>query len=105
MLPEIDASAHAMFKVATAVTVPIVVQPQNESTPIVPALKGVIQRGGVSFAVMMLDPNAAGYVVAGVGDTVGDYRLTAVTDDSVTMTKTSDGSSDTLTLQGAGELP
>lgn len=76
-------------------------QPVPKPTPV---LRGIVSEGARVRAVFESSTTAPDYVVVGVGDEVGGYRVLAIDPDSLAV-ENGDGARQTLKLRGAGELP
>lgn len=100
VLPEPPATGRNLFEVVEVVESQ---QPVPPTAPM-PLLRGVISDGQTIRAVFATAPDGSGTVTAALSDSVGDYRVDAITPDDVTLAGP-DGKTITLKLRGSGELP
>lgn len=97
-----DQSVRPMFNVGS-MTLPVA-PPEVSAEPqtVLPVLKGVLGGDAGRNAVFTADPAGAGYITAGVGETVSDYRIEVIGQDFVTAVSPS-GEEIRFELRGAGE--
>lgn len=102
-LPQIDNAARSLFKVGSLPQSPEVA-PSSAPASAPPVLKGIISGVEGLRGVFVLDAAATAYVVAGPGESIGEYRIKDVAADHVVAVSTG-GDDVTFNLRGAGEHP
>lgn len=101
-LPDIDEDARALFVVSGQPEIEPPLPSEVASAP--PVLKGIISSAGGPRAVFAVDPTAIDYVVAAIGQSVGEYRIKDIASDRV-LGISAGGDEVTFNLRGAGEHP